>query len=210
MSASPCRSQYLGLSPQAADHIVQRKMPYSLHGFAQPFSPLPAPLDPYATTPRLVHALLLGHVRSLPTLEDLRLMHNAFSQKASTASRASTIGEALKRGSTPENTAIPIQVPTLRIAQRHLPGVPWWFEQQGNEAGRGTVHAGVDSCSSTIRAVYAEAWGGDDGRVDGMDLLLTLCAVPDERAVDAVALEEDEGEDRDSGEQLRYLEFDET
>eukprot|EP00752_Nemacystus_decipiens_P011065 g9831.t1 len=143
---------------------------------------------------RLLHALLLGHVRSLPTVDDLRSMRHAFSLKASTASRAST-GEPLSRppaskgtedaATAPAASAAQAQAPTLRIAQRHLSGIPFWFERQEDETERRGERAGNDGgWSSTIRAVYADAWGEDDGRVDGLDLLLTLCAVPGDAAPD--------------------------
>lgn len=114
-------------------------------------------------------------------------MRHAFSLKALIASRAS-IGENINTSPTAEGIEVAentvagaafsaAQVPTLRIAQRHLSGIPFWFEQQ-EQAERGGKRDGSDSWSSTIRAVYAEAWGGDDERVDGLDLLLTLCAVP--------------------------------
>lgn len=159
-------------------------------------------------TCRLLHALLLGHIRSLPTLDDLRSMRHAFGLKASTASRAS-IGETLKRSPTAKKgtesaenadtaASSAAQAPTLRIAQRHLSGIPFWFEQQEyDEPERGGERAGRDSWSSIIRAVYTDAWGGDDGRVDGLDLLLTLCAVPDDAVADDSAVE-DEG-DEESG-----------
>lgn len=169
-------------------------------------SPQPFPSATYSSTVlsiratrRLLHALLLGHIQSLPTLDDLRSMRQAFRLKASTASRAS-IGENFKGSSTPkgaepaENVAkaapsSAAQVQTLRIAQRHLAGIPFWFEREEHEAGRGGELVGSDSLCSTARAVYTEAWVGDDGRVDGLDLLLTLCAVPgdavpDNRVVD--------------------------
>lgn len=141
---------------------------------------------------RLIHALLLGHIQSLPTLDDLRSMRDAFSRKASTASRTS-LGEPLNRSPTakgPEHASSAAQAPpTLRIPQRHLSGIPFWFEREEHEAERGGERAGSDGLSSTIRAVYADAWGGDDGRVDGLDLLLTLCAVPGDAAPESGAVD---------------------
>eukprot|EP00903_Cladosiphon_okamuranus_P008129 g7829.t1 len=153
---------------------------------------------------RLLHALLLGHVPSLPTLDELRFMRRAFGLKASTASRPPT-REALGRSPAAKGidnaavTASPAaQTLTLRIAQRHLSGIPFWFERQDHEAERGGERAGRDSWSSTIRAVYADAWGGDDGRVDGLDLLLTLCAVPGDAVVPDDGAEDSDG-DEESG-----------
>lgn len=131
-------------------------------------------------------------------------MRHAFGLKASTTSRASS-AEALKRSSTAgrkisaeyADTACPssaTQTPTLRFAQRHLPGIPLWFEQQDTQEGYDGERADSDSLLSTVRAVYTEAWGGGDGRVDGMDLLLTLCAVPGDSTAGDTVSEEDDGD----------------
>lgn len=137
-------------------------------------------------------------------------MRLALSLKASTASRAS-IGEALNRSPTAkglENAAAAApsaaQAPTLRIAQRHLSGIPFWFERQERDAERGGERDGSDSWSPSIRAVYTEAWGGDDGRVDGLDLLLTLCAVPGDAVPRDSSVVDDEG-DEESGKQQCFF-----
>lgn len=181
--------------------LTRCPLPFPLSSSTFPLF-LPPPCHRFLQTCRLLHALLLGRVRSLPTLDDLRSMRRAISLKASTASRAS-IGEALGRSPAAKGTdntatvASPaVQAPTLRIAQRHLSGIPFWFERQEHEAERGGERAGSDGCSSTIRAVYAEAWGGDDGRVDGLDLLLTLCAVPGDAVTDDSSAEDDDGEEK--------------
>lgn len=95
-------------------------------------------------------------------------------------------------------------MPTLRIAQRHFVGIPLWFEQQRDEVKLGGERADRDALLS-IRKVYSEAWGGDDGRVDGMDLLLTLCAVPNASAGGDVSLGEDEEGVRETGESQALL-----
>lgn len=136
-------------------------------------------------------------------------MRHAFELKASTASLAVS-AEALKRSSTTGRreladhadaaTSSATQTPTLRFAQRHLLGIPLWFEQLDSQERYGGVeHADGDSWSSTVRAVYTEAWGGGDGRVDGMDLLLTLCAMPGEGAAGGDSLGADEEADWDRG-----------
>ena len=81
---------------------------------------------------------------------------------------------------------------TLHLMQRQFQIFPFWFERQGGEyakertadgEGRATELDGKMVQTDTvmaeeIKAVYAETWGDGDGQVDGMDLLLTLCAVP--------------------------------
>lgn len=77
---------------------------------------------------------------------------------------------------------------TLRIAQKcFVDSVRLWFEEEtnsstttekvgGHEKGdEGRKGRGI---SSTIKAVYSEAWSEDDCRLDVLDLLLTLCAEP--------------------------------
>ncbi|CAM9267910.1 unnamed protein product [Ectocarpus sp. 4 AP-2014] len=140
---------------------------------------------------RLIHCLLLGHVRSLPTLDDLSSIRNALCLKASTVSQTSVgIGSAADTAS-PDVRSSTAQMPTLRIAQRHFVGLRLWFEQQRDEVKHGREQANRDALL-LIRKVYSQAWGGDDGRVDGMDLLLTLCAVPNAGAGGDASLGEDE------------------
>ncbi|CAB1097942.1 unnamed protein product [Ectocarpus sp. CCAP 1310/34] len=142
-------------------------------------------------TTRLIHCLLLGHIRSLPTLDDLSSIRNALCLKASTVSQTSVgIGSAADTAS-PDVHSSTAQMPTLRIAQRHFVGLPLWFEQQRDDVNQGGERADRDALL-LIKKVYSQAWGGDDGRVDGMDLLLTLCAVPNAGAGGDVSLEEDE------------------
>ncbi|CAM9610693.1 unnamed protein product [Ectocarpus fasciculatus] len=139
---------------------------------------------------RLIHCLLLGHVRSLPTLDDLSSMRNALCLKASTVSQTS-VGIGSAAGAASANAcSSTTQMPTLRIAQRHFVGIPLWFEQQRGEERHRGERADREALLS-IRKVYSEAWGGDDGRVDGMDLLLTLCAVPNAGAGGGISLGED-------------------
>lgn len=136
-------------------------------------------------------------------------MRHAFGLKASTTSRASS-AEALKRTSTAgrkksaENadtacSSSATQTPTLKFAQRHLPGIPLWFERQGSQERYDGERADSDRLSSTVRAAYTETWGGEDGRVDGMDLLLTLCEVPGDSAAGDISLGVGEEDDCDTG-----------
>lgn len=175
---------------------------------------------------RLVHCLLLGHVRSIPTLEELRSMRRAFTLKAPVVSQTPTEG-ALKIQSTtkevrPEGDSIsPVAsasarvstsgpsvsgsaLATLRIAQRRFQAVPLWFERHENDERFSSGRDSGDDWLSSIRAVYSAAWGGGDGRVDVMDLLLALCYVPSDtiaRGVDGSRVAEDGVED--TGELLR-------
>ncbi|CAN0495594.1 unnamed protein product, partial [Ectocarpus sp. 12 AP-2014] len=140
---------------------------------------------------RLIHCLLLGHVRSLPTLDDLNSIRNALCLKASTVSQTSMgIGSAADTASADVRSST-AQIPHLRIAQRHFVGLPLWFEQQRDEVKHGGERADRDALL-LIKKVYSQAWGRDDGRVDGMDLLLTLCAVPNAGAGGDISLGEDE------------------
>lgn len=143
--------------------------------------------------PRLIHCLLLGHVASAPTVDELRSMLQTFRQKSSLPSRLSD-GETLVQPNNAQEdittkpsdavarpTAISETIPGLRIEQRHMPGVRMWFEDDDerrelDERGR---HGQVPSpSSSAIKAAYCETWIESDGRLNALDLLLTLCAVP--------------------------------
>lgn len=96
--------------------------------------------------------------------------------------------------------AVAEQATSLRIAQRHLPGIRMWFEE-GGEMEVDALAAGEEeggargASSSTIKAVYSEAWGEDDGRFDGLDFLFTLCAAPRDNASTPGAEEASEDDD---------------
>lgn len=175
---------------------------------------------------RLIHCLLLGHLSSLPTLDDLRSMRRAFSLKDSSASRLST-GALVSRPSSgkgvivgTQTSAVPEQTPTLRIAQRHLSGIRLWFEEEeeeedeeedgtrGKEAEEQSRRGAACTCgtlASTIKTVYTEAWGEDDGRLGGLDLLLTLCAAPDSRAPEITSIGADAANGGDTGEAYSWF-----
>ncbi|CAM9183230.1 unnamed protein product, partial [Hapterophycus canaliculatus] len=165
---------------------------------------------------RLVHYLLLGHVRSIPTPDELRSMRRALSLKAQAASKPPA-ERGLKRSSTTDevgpdgdstspdaSTFAPVSVSgppisgaahaTIRVARRHFQTVPLWFEQQEKDEKYCSGRSGSVGWSSMIRAVYTALWGGDDGRVDGMDLLLALCAVPDNTRAGGVGASRDDGD----------------
>lgn len=94
----------------------------------------------------------------------------------------------------------------LIIAEsQFVSGILLWFEEA---SPTGTAADGIgerrDGCgddggvSLTIKAVYSEAWGDDEGRLDALDLLLTLCSVPTEReesVFSASAEDVDRGDD---------------
>lgn len=156
---------------------------------------------------RLIHCLLLGHVPSLPSLGDLCSMREAFRTKPSSASRLSTGVPARPSSATPTAGAKAAkghdaqELSNLRFAQRYLPSVRFWFEKEKETKEEGEHRKGGGSGgskgSSAIKAVYSEAWVGDDGRLDGLDLLLTLCAVPaDSSSPVAVPVVDDKEEGR--------------
>lgn len=177
---------------------------------------------------RLVHCLLLGHVGSIPTPEELRSMRRALGLKAQAVPQTPTEGALERMATTEEATPVgdsksqvaPTPAPvsasglsacgvpsaTLRIAQRHFQAVPFWFEPHESDERGGSGREDSVGWSSTIRAVYAASWGGGDGRVDGMDLLLALCAVPDDTiaggGVGASRVDEDDV--HDTGELLWF------
>ncbi|CAM9645345.1 unnamed protein product [Scytosiphon promiscuus] len=140
---------------------------------------------------RLVHCLLLGHVRSIPTPDELRSMRRTFTLKASAISQ------------TPPEQALKTELATEEvkregdsaIAQRHFQAIPLWFERHEIDERYGPGNAGSDSWSSMIRAVYSAAWGGADGRVDGIGLLLELCHVPDHTTAGGVGALPVDGDD---------------
>lgn len=137
-------------------------------------------------------------------------MRNAFQLKASSSARLSAVAPKLSPTATEpggkDATTRPVteQVSSLSTAQRHLPGIRMWFEQ-GKEAdaraaggedgvgGGGGGGAGGTSLS-TIKAVYTEAWGEDDGRFNALAFLFTLCAVPRDNVA---TFDVKEGEDND-------------
>lgn len=94
----------------------------------------------------------------------------------------------------------------LRTTQRSLSSIQMWFEKRGGEeieCENGRDGKGTRSAPSTqIKAVYSEAWGGDDARLDGLDLLLTLCAVPDDSIPAAASVEFDREDGINSGQSL--------
>ena len=167
---------------------------------------------------RLIHCLLMGHVQTLPTLDELRSMRNSFGVKASPASRLSTGGLALQPSPATEDSAptagavaATAQPDTLRIAQMHVANIALWFESKGNSqeasGGTGCGGEGVDdaSLSSAIKAVYFETWRENDGHLGGLDLLLTLCAVPSDSAPASSSAGADVTHDRDKGELCHRL-----
>lgn len=141
-------------------------------------------------------------------------MRSNFAVKASPASQLSVGGIALQPSPATEDVAptartvaaAAAQADTLRVAQRHAANMALWFESEvnGQEASGGTRCG--DECiedsplSSAIKAVYFETWGENDGRLRGLDLLLTLCAVPSDRAPVSPPAGADVAHDRDKGE----------
>lgn len=155
----------------------------------------------------------MGHVRALPTLDELHVMRSNFAVKASPASRLSAGGIALQPNPATEDVAptaravtAASQADTLRVAQRHAANIALWFESEVNgqeasgETGCGGEGIEDSPLSSAIKAVYLETWGEDDGRLGGLDLLLTLCAVPSDSAPVSPPAGADVVHDRDKGE----------
>lgn len=85
--------------------------------------------------------------------------------------------------------------------------VPLWFE---GAASIGTESHGAggsrDGCivgrgvSQRVKAVYAEAWSDNEGRLDALDLFLTLCCVPAEREETMTGVGKDDPKPEDDGE----------
>ena len=156
----------------------------------------------------------MGHVRALPTLDELRSMRNNFGVKASPASRLSAGG--LQPSPTAEDVAPTARTPaaaaaqadTLRVAQRHVADIALWFDPEGNgqEASGGACggeRVKDSSLSSAVKAVYFETWGESDGHLGGLDLLLTLCAIPSDSVPATPPASSDVTHDRDQGELYR-------
>lgn len=141
-------------------------------------------------------------------------MRTNFGAKASPVLRLSPEGIALQPspatavvGPTGRAAAATAQAPTLKIAQRHVENIALWFESESDDqeasGGTGGGGEGTDdpSVSSTIKAVYSQTWGEDDGRLGGLDLLLTLCAIPsDSSAAANLSTGADATHDRNKGE----------
>lgn len=71
-----------------------------------------------------------------------------------------------------------LEIPSvsLRVEQRRFRETPLWFETE--EKSEDDEAEDATAAASAIKTVYAETWTAEDGRLDGMDLLLTLCTAP--------------------------------
>lgn len=158
----------------------------------------------------------MGHVRAVPTLDELRSMRKNFGVMASPAIRLSAGG--LQPSPTTENVtpiarasaAAAAQADNLIVAQRHVANIALWFDSEGTgqEASGGEGCGGEriedSSLSSAVKAVYLETWRESDGHLGGLDLLLTLCAVPSDSAPATPPAGPDVTHDRDKGEVYRW------
>lgn len=122
-------------------------------------------------------------------------MRQAFQLKVSStgclsAGALPTPGEAGLVREVPPPTPFPQQPCTsIIIPQKQLVGIRLWFEEETEGAievrgipaeGRISGKSSSGDVSSSLKAVYWEAWSDDDGRLDALEFLLTLCAVPDD------------------------------
>lgn len=151
-----------------------------------------------------MHCLLLGHVAAFPTIEELRVMRHIFQSKASSQARPSSEPcDKLESPGLGGCSVPPVQGLSLRLAQQHMKGIRLWFEDDSanltKDAPR-AVEGGKDSRSDTlaIKDVYMNAWREADDHLDALDLLLTICSVPDEELVTA-PLQASRGDDNGEG-----------
>lgn len=140
---------------------------------------------------RLVHCLLLGHLKAVPTLEQLSAMWRALELRADSPSNdpggSSSGCEPTPAERVPDS---PTRALSTRVDKIHAPGIRLWFEEGAEGSIKHNAHAptgigGEENADllSRMKDVYWDTWTGDDGRLDALDLLLTLCWVNQEEVI---------------------------
>lgn len=122
-------------------------------------------------------------------------------------------GSAVIPGGTRVSASEPEPTLSLIIAESQFVSdtLVWFEEALMIGTGEDRVEDGRRGCgdssgvSSTIKAIYSKAWADDEGRLDALDLLLTLCSVPVEREDSVFGVGAEDADRGDGGKEWRAV-----